>query len=273
LIFGCTDKAAEFERPPSRVVLVTLDTLRADHMSAYGHPIQTTPFLDSLAQQGLLFRHAFSQSATTKPSHASIFTSLYATQHGVEQDGVVLDRSFQTLAEMLSDHGFRTAAFVSIDAPLGGNLDQGFETWDQFQPPPSQRHLGLYRPARETVDAATKWLETVDPSERFFLWVHVYDPHRPMSPPREHLDRVNRMIDEIGQDEYTATLEERGIPSNPDIQAEIAEYDAEILYVDTEIERLFSDVQAAGLGEDAMWIITGDHGQGLGAHEWFGHSK
>jgi arylsulfatase A-like enzyme len=218
LIFGCTDKAAEFERPPSRVVLVTLDTLRADHMSAYGHPIQTTPFLDSLAQQGLLFRHAFSQSATTKPSHASIFTSLYATQHGVEQDGVVLDRSFQTLAEMLSDHGFRTAAFVSIDAPLG-------------------------------------------------------DPHRPMSPPREHLDRVNRMIDEIGQDEYTATLEERGIPSNPDIQAEIAEYDAEILYVDTEIERLFSDVQAAGLGEDAMWIITGDHGQGLGAHEWFGHSK
>jgi choline-sulfatase len=273
LIFGCTEEAAEFEGPPSRVVLVTLDTLRADHMSAYGHPIQTTPFFDSLAQQGVLFRHAFSQSATTKPAHASLFTSLYVAQHGVEQNGVVLDRSFQTLAEMLSDHGFRTAAFVSIDVPLGGNLDQGFETWDQFQPPSSQRHMGLYRPARETVDAAMKWLETADPSEKIFLWVHVYDPHRPMSPPREHLDSVNRMIDEIGPDEYTATLEERGIPSNPDIQAEVVEYDAEILYIDSEIERLFDAMQQAGLGKDAMWVITGDHGQGLGAHEWFGHSK
>jgi arylsulfatase A-like enzyme len=273
VLFGCADESAVSVGPPSRIVLVTLDTLRADHMSAYGHPIQTTPFIDSLAENGALFRRAFSHSATTKPSHVSIFTSLYVMQHGVEQNGVVLDRSFRTLAEMLSGQGFRTAAFVSIDVPLGGNLDQGFETWDQFQPPPSQRHLGLYRPARETVDAARTWLETVDSSEKVFLWLHVYDPHRPMSPPREHLDRINRMIEEIGPEEYSALLEERGIPSKPEIQAEIVEYDAEILYVDTEIELLFRDMQEAGLGEDAIWIITGDHGQGLGAHEWFGHSK
>jgi len=273
LVVGCTSELDVTLDPPQRIVLVTLDTLRADHMSAYGHPIQTTPFFDSLAEKGVLFRRAYSHSATTKPSHSSIFTSLYVMQHRVESNTLVLDDAYTTLAEMLSDAGFRTAAFVSVDAPLSGNLNQGFATWDQFQKNKKLEQKSQYRPAGETVDAALKWLETVDPSEKVFLWVHVYDPHRPMKPPQGHLERVRQMIDEIGVDQYDAVLEARGIPTDRPSYSEVLEYDAEVLYVDTEIGRLFIQMRQAGLGEDALWILTGDHGQGLGAHEWFGHSK
>ena len=272
-VVACAGEMVVPVEPPNRIVLVTLDTLRADHMSVYGHPIQTTPFFDSLAAQGALFRRAYSHSATTKPSHASMFTSLYAMQHGVVRNGLVLDEAFQTLAEMLSGAGYRTAAFVSVDVPLSGNLNQGFATWDQFQLDKEAGRKSQYRPAAETVDAALAWLDTTDPSEKVFLWIHVYDPHRPMTPPQEHMDRVLQMIDEIGVEEYDAVLKGRGIPTDGSSYAEVLEYDAEVLYADAEIGRLFNHMQETGLGEDAMWIITGDHGQGLGAHEWFGHSK
>ena len=262
------------EGAPRRIVLVTLDTQRTDNMSAYGYPIQTTPFFDSLAEQGVLFQRAYSHSATTKPSHASIFTSLYVMQHGVKSNALVLDEAFQTLAEMLSDAGYRTGAFVSVDAPLGGNLDQGFATWDQFQATIEPGLPRQYRPAAETVNAAVAWLATTDPSEKIFLWVHVYDPHRPMQPPQEHLDRVNAMIRQLGVEAYDAMLTDRGIPTKRNsLYNEVIKYDAEVLYADTEISRLFTRMQEAGLGDSAMWIITGDHGQGLGAHNWFGHSR
>ena len=273
LVVGCTSELDVTVDPPQRIVLVTLDTLRADHMSAYGHPIQTTPFFDSLAEEGVLFRRAYSHSATTKPSHSSIFTSLYVMQHRVESNTLVLDDAYTTLAEMLSDVGFKTAAFVSVDAPLSGNLNQGFAKWDQFRKNKKLEQKGQYRPAGETVDAALEWLETIDPSDKVFLWIHLYDPHRPMKSPQGHLNRVHQMIDEIGVERYDAVLTGRGIPTDQRTYTQVLEYDAEVLYADTEVERLFNQMREAGMGEDAMWILTGDHGQGLGAHEWFGHSK
>ena len=273
VVVGCTSELDVTVDPPQHIVLVTLDTLRADHMSAYGHPIQTTPFFDSLAEEGVLFRRAFSHSATTKPAHSSIFTALYVMQHRVESNTLVLDDAYTTLAEMLSEAGFRTAAFVSVDAPLSGNLNQGFATWDQFRKNKNLEQKSQYRPAGETIDAALAWLATVDPSDRGFLWIHLYDPHRPMRPPQGHLNRVHQMIDEIGVERYDAILTGRGIPTNQRTYTEVLEYDAEVLYADTEVERLFNQMRESGMGEDALWILTGDHGQGLGAHEWFGHSK
>jgi len=273
LVVGCTPELDVTVDPPQRIVLVTLDTLRADHMSAYGHPIQTTPFFDSLAEKGVLFRRAYSHSATTKPSHSSIFTSLYVMQHRVESNTLVLDDAYTTLAEMLSDAGFKTAAFVSVDAPLSGNLNQGFAKWDQFRKNKKLEQKSQYRSAGKTVDAALEWLETIDPSDKVFLWIHLYDPHRPMKPPRGHLERVHQMIDEIGVERYDAVLRGRGIPTDQRTYAEVLEYDAEVLYADTEVGRLFNRMREAGMGQDALWILTGDHGQGLGAHEWFGHSK
>jgi arylsulfatase A-like enzyme len=226
-----------------------------------------------MAREGVLFRRAYSHSATTKPSHSSLFTSLYVMQHGVESNGLILDGEFQTMAEMMAAAGYRTAAFVSTDAPLGGNINQGFEHWDQFTAPDEPGMRSQYRPAAETVDAALHWLEGFDPDEKLFLWVHVYDPHRPMDPPQDEREAVHAMIESLGEDNYDAMLIERDIPvERSRVYDEVVDYNAEVLYADTEIGRLFASMDESGLNRRSMWVITGDHGQGLGAHDWFGHS-
>ncbi len=258
-----------------RIVLVTIDTLRADHASGYGYPVQTTPWLDGLIAQGIVFRRAYAQSATTKPSHASLFTGLYPVQHGVQNNTQVLDQEFETLAEMLRDQGYRTAAFISADAPLGGNVGQGFEHWDQPQPGDRQGPAGkLYRPAGETVDRAIDWLRsTASPDEKLFLWVHVYDPHKPMNPPTEHRRDVVQLIEMLGRQQHVDTLLARGVPAaEPEDYELVVEYDAEIRYADTELQRLYRSMDVTGLNDTGLWIVTSDHGQGLGAHDWFGHS-
>jgi len=270
---------------PQRLVLITVDTLRADHMSSFGYPITTTPFLDRLAAEGTLFTRAYAQSATTKPSHSSIFTSLYPVQHGVRNNGLILDEEFETLAEMLAAAGYATAAFVSTDVPLGGNVGQGFEVWDQHR---VDRDLeggrSLYRAAGDTVDRALAWVdEAVERGqERFLLWVHVYDPHKPLQPPAEVLEEVEDMIAEHGEQAYRDLLVSRGIPADNRLgtagtagtaRTAVAAYDAEILYADRQLARLFAHLDATGLNDETLWIATSDHGQGLGAHDWFGHSK
>ncbi len=259
---------------PDRVVLVTIDTLRADHVSAWGHPIPTTPFLDRLAGEGVAFRRTYAQSATTKPSHSTMFTSLYPMQHGVQNNSLVLDDEFTTLAESFAAAGYRTAAFVSTDAPLGGNVNQGFELWNQYEADLSvEGGRKQYRSAEETVDEASAWLSSVGPDEPFFLWIHVYDPHKPMQPPEKEVQDVTLMV-ERDRDRYVQDLLARGVPADrpAGLEASIL-YDAEILYVDRQLERVHALMQERGLLDGALWVLTSDHGQGLGAHDWYGHSK
>lgn len=265
----------ELPREPDRVVLVTIDTLRADHLPGYGHPLATAPFLSGLAEEGVSFHRAYAHSATTKPSHSSMFTSLYPLQHGVQSNGLVLDDEFVTMAEMFQAAGYRTAAFVSTDAPLGGNVNQGFETWDQHQ-----ANLDVeggrkqYRQAKETIDAALAWLEDVGAEEDFFLWIHFYDPHKPIQPPEDAVLRVQQMIEGVGEETYRQELLSRGVPADTERGFEDATlYDAEIVYVDEQLSRLHDAFGLRGLLEDSLWVVTSDHGQGLGAHDWFGHSK
>ena len=278
LVVACSAGAPEVT-VPQRLVLITIDTLRADHMSSFGYPIATTPFLDRLAAEGTLFTRAYAHSATTKPSHSSMFTSLYPVQHRVQNNGLVLDEEFETMAELLGAAGYATAAFVSTDAPLGGNVRQGFEEWDQHR---VDREMEggrkLYRDAGDTVDRALAWVgeAVADGRESFFLWVHVYDPHKPLQPPDEVLAEVEGMIAELGEQAYRDLLVSRGIPAADEdsgARTDVAAYDAEIMYADRQLARLFAHFDAAGLNDEAVWIVTSDHGQGLGAHDWFGHSK
>jgi len=258
-----------------RVVLVTLDTTRADHLSAYGYDIQTSPWFDRMAAEGVLFERAYAQSATTKPSHASLFTSLYPIQHGVQSNALMLEERFVTWAEVLADAGYQTAAFTSVAAPLGGNVAQGFQQHDE----PGEEYSraegngSVYRPASATVDAAIDWLgREAEPDAPMFLWVHVYDAHKPLLPPQPYRERIDEMVAARGVDAHRAHLASQGIPRGGGLYAQGLEYDAEILYADTELQRLFDFMAAEGLQEDTVWIIAGDHGQGLGSHDHFGHS-
>lgn len=259
---------------PSRVVFVTIDTLRADHVSSWGHPIRTTPWVDRLAEEGVAFRRAYSQSATTKPSHSTMFTSLYPMQHGVQNNGLVLDEEFVTMAELFAAAGYRTAGFVSTDAPLGGNVNQGFEVWDQYEADVSvEGGRKLYRPANETVDAALEWLADVDADDDFFLWIHVYDPHKPMQPSEQDVQDITYLV-ERDRERYVNELLSRGVPARrPAVVQDAILYDAEINYSDSELSRIQEAMASTGMLDDSLWVVTSDHGQGLGAHDWYGHSK
>jgi arylsulfatase A-like enzyme len=260
-----------------RVFLVTLDTLRADHVSCYGYPRKTTPFLDGLAREGVLCRNALCQMSTTSPSHASILTSLHPCQHGVLKNGHRLDDFHTTLAELLRDKGFVTAAAVSTNRHFEvSNLHQGFDFFDE---PHRAREKALdrkYRPAEETVDAAIDSLERNAGRGRLFFWLHLYDPHRPY----ERHKRIRDDLEEqLGGEAFVRFLTDthRADPAvfgSPAKMAEfVSRYDEEIRYSDSQVERFFSFIEDTGLGDDSLWIVTADHGEGLGNHGWLDHGK
>ena len=256
--------------PIDQVVFITIDTLRADHLPSFGYPVNTAPFLDSLARKGVSFKKAFAHSATTGPSHASMFTSLYPIQHRVQDNSQKLDERFVTLAEILAARGYATAAFVSVNAIFGrSQIAQGFQDYDQPGNTPNDK--GTYRQATQTTDAVIRWIESRRRDERRFLWVHYYDPHNPLRPPKRYLDEVDpndrrelRRLADFLRREHQSNLRKT-------LLRRIIKYDAEIRFVDAQIERLFHAVQAQDPGSNTLWVVTSDHGQGLANHDWFGH--
>ena len=264
--------------PPDRIIFITIDTLRADHLPSFGYPINTAPFLTALAAESVSFSKAFAHSATTGPSHASMFTSLYPLQHRVQDNGQRLDESFLTLAERLNQHGYDTAAFVSGNAHFGtSRIAQGFEDYDQ--PGKKIRNgngkLMMYRPADQTTDMVLQWLGSRPVDRPFFLWVHYFDPHKPLRPPTAHLEKVAPQT-ESERDRLAEFLvrEHQSDPQRAKRRlGQIVKYDAEIRFADTHIERLFNGVQAHEPEANTLWVVTSDHGQGLANHRWFGHHR
>ena len=225
-------------RPP--VLLITLDTTRADHLEPYGAADAETPALADLARDGIVFEHAFATAPVTAPSHASILTGLYPPRHGVRNNLTHhLGDGIPTLADRLSAAGYRTAAFVSaivLEARYG--LDRGFEVYDdEIRAAGASREsrMTTERRAADTADRALAWLDGLDEGTPYFLWVHFYDPHLPFSPPSPWAERF---------------------AERP--------YDGEIAYMDTQVARLLQHPRVAG--GDALVVAMGDHGEGLGEH-------
>jgi arylsulfatase A-like enzyme/cytochrome c-type biogenesis protein CcmH/NrfG len=231
------------ERP--NIILVTLDTTRADHLGCYGHAQAGTPVIDSLATAGVLFSQAATPAPLTLPAHASIMTGLYPTYHGVRLNGTTaLGQDRTTLAEVLAAQGYRTGAFVAafvVDGRWG--LNQGFGTYDDRFDLGKFKRLDLaavQRPANEVVDAALQWLDG-NKEGPFFAWVHLYDPHSPYEPP------------EPFRTQYGG-------------QGPARLYDGEIAFADQQVGRLVSWLGEAGLSGRTIVVVAGDHGEGLGSH-------
>ena len=238
--WGGRRTAREIHRPErASVLLVTMDTTRPDHLEPYGGPEGVTPNLEELAAGGVVFDHAYSVAPITLVAHSSIHTGLYPPQHGVRNNGIhSLGPQVETLAERLHEAGLRTAAFVSaavLEKRYG--LDQGFEVYDDDLSTGRERQPRMVpdRPAEATVAAASAWLETLKDDERFFLWVHFYDPHAPYSPPPPF------------RDEYRDDL-----------------YQGEIAYLDSWIGKLLGQPRLRR--GNVVTVIVGDHGESLGQH-------
>jgi arylsulfatase A-like enzyme len=260
--------SAEGEKAATRpnLILITIDTLRADHTSLYGYSRDTTPELSKLAAAGTTFEVAYAPASSTGPSHATMFTGKYPTSHGLVKNGTPLAPKQETLAEILSGQGYQTAAVVSsfvLDRRFG--LDQGFETYqDDFEAEESTVKLeewrghdvpkGFDRRADDATRRATRWLWFERDKERpFFLFVHFFDPHSPYAPPEEFAQHFT-----LGP----ALGSKRGA----EYAEELRKYDAEIAYTDRELGSLLGAFEAQGLLDDTLVVVTSDHGEGLMDH-------
>lgn len=265
------------ERPPARpnVILVSVDTLRADHMGGYGYDQPTTPFLDSLAASGVRFSQAFAHASWTLPSHMSLMTSCHPQTHTVDVARRSLPASIPTLAEVLAAGGYETTAFVSwIYLKAGFGFDRGFHAYHELLPPPElQDSTTRYSiKANELADRVIEWARAGQ-RRPFFLFLHLFDPHMSYEPPLVYA----RLFDpdltgvEVGAYEhlyrYIDGLHDDTPPIPPEelVQAR-ALYDGEIRFTDAELERLFRVFAEEGLLDDTLIVFTSDHGEELDDH-------
>ncbi len=230
------------------LLVVTLDTTRADRLGCYGYAKAATPTLDALARRSIRFANATSVAPITLAAHASIFTGRYPFQHGVRLNAEYrLPPGEVTLAERLRAQGYETAAFVSafvLDARYG--LDQGFDLYDDRVEAGGGTGFPagtIERPADRVTDAALLWLEGRSPGRPFFAWVHYFDPHAPYQPPAALAARFAGRA-----------------------------YDGEIAFVDQQLGRLLARLAAKGLESRTVVVALGDHGESLGDHGESTHS-
>jgi arylsulfatase A-like enzyme len=261
------------------VLLVTVDTLRADYLHSYGFPLETTPHIDALAERGVVFERAIAAATLTAPAHASIMTGLYARQHSIGvRNGDTRLEGVTTLAEQFLAAGYETAAFVSnVVLRRRTGLDRGFESYDdELVRGEINRKAYFERNAADTGRLALQWLG--ERSERpFFLWVHLQDPHGPYTPPDEwrgrvgeHPLRVTRPLkllsDNIGPTgipAYQALGEER----LPAVYA--ARYAEEIMYADVWVGKVVAAAEQASGEYGLVTLFTADHGESMGERGWF----
>ena len=226
------------------LLLITVDTLRADRLGSYGYAAAQTPHLDALAAGGLRFERATTVMPLTLPAHASLMTGTFPAYHGVRDNGgFYLGEEARTLAEILSEAGFRTGGFVGafvLDSRWG--IAQGFDRFfDDFDLTEFDGAAGMdaiQRPGASVVDQALDWLQASPEVEPLFAWVHLYDPHTPYEAPEPYRSR------------FPATRS--------------GAYDAEIAATDAEIGRLLDGFEAAGRLDDTLVVVASDHGEMLG---------
>jgi arylsulfatase A-like enzyme len=221
---------------PLGVVVITLDTTRADRLSPYGFMNVSLPHLERLAREGVLFDQATSVAPLTLPAHTSLFTGLLPPNHGVRDNAdPPLEETQTTLAETLLAHGFRTAAFVGsavLDPDRG--LKQGFEQYHGVGSASGHTPERRQRRADQVMGDAIHWLDTIGGS-RFFLWAHLYDPHRPYDPPEPYASIYGHNL-----------------------------YMGEIAFTDSQIGRLLRALEQRALLDRTIVVVAGDHGESLG---------
>ncbi len=223
---------------PPPVILISVDTLRADHLSCYGYARLATPHIDSLARGGTLFSEISSQVPITLPSHVSLFTSTYPFANGIRENAQVLPAGAVTLATVLAAHGYNTAAFIGgyfLERRFG--LAQGFRTYDSpFDTRAVKGALDLKRPAPQVLAGAEHWLEQ-NSSSPFLLFVHLFDLHQPYDAPAAYCARAPH-----------------------------SEYDQELAFVDDALGNFLQFLARSGLDRRALVVLFSDHGESLGDH-------
>ncbi|GMU93033.1 MAG: hypothetical protein AMXMBFR4_20910 [Candidatus Hydrogenedentota bacterium] len=250
------------EGPYTNVLLITIDTLRVDRMSCYGASRETTPTIDAVAKEGMLFEHAYAQRNSTWPSLATIMTSQYPVQHGVRHNGLMMKNDSLTLAEILAQHGYLCAASYA---------NATSQNWEGFH----FRYPIDHEPVDErATHAAVKWLNE-HKGHKFFMWLHYLAPHQDYTPPQEFRKYVDAAYDgpiDGSKESITNATVKRFEVTDRDLQQVFNLYDGELLYVDNEVKKVLDVLRDQGVYDHTLIIISSDHGEELYDHHgYFGH--
>jgi len=265
------------ERRPRNLLLIIVDTLRADRLGVYGDSRGLTPSIDALAAQGLLFENVVAQSAWTSPATASILTGTNPTTHGIRRLGDTIAPSVPSLAKILAGAGFSTAAIttnINVRPELG--FDRGFASYRYL--PESDARKGFYAQAEEVQAEASAWLDR-DPGQPFFLYLHLSEPHAPYAPAAEARARFAQGTPSAATAAAADPLDHLSNLTGTSMGASRVEdlawvsslYDAEVATVDAMLGQLRKDLEARGLWETTLVVLTSDHGEAFGEHGFAGH--
>lgn len=262
---AATLEAAQPEAQAPNVVLITIDTLRADHLSCYGYPLRTSPFIDELARQGTRFERVHTVIPLTGPAHLALMTSRYPQENGVRRNGEALasDRALITLPQILKSRGYQSGAFVSSWPLLGRltHLNDYFQHYDEDL----TRTYQLFNSSRYAEDVtprAVKWLHKhANRKKPFFLWVHYFDPHSPY----------------MFRDGFAPANVNNAHPFEPaednDMRERVRGYDSEVYYTDHHIGKLLGALNDLNVNDSTLVVLTADHGESLGQHGYVGHGR
>lgn len=285
----CSKSKVNPKSPGPDIILVSIDSLRQDHLGCYGYHRQTSPTIDKLAQQGVRCTTAVSTTSWTLPAHAALFTGLYNSAHGLIDVQCSLEEEFVTLAEVLKQAGYQTAGFFGgpLLHPAFG-FNQGFTTYQSCMTPilanssdeairkeshklTNVSHSDITGP--RMLEKFRSWLKTAD-EQPFFVFFHMWDVHYDYIPPQEYID----MFDS----NYTGTVDaknfmwskeiHRNMPKR-DLQHVIALYDAEIRFTDDILGKILAELDSYGRLEQTLIVITADHGEEFFEHKGKGHNR
>ena len=298
---GCKEKTESPAKAltPQIVIIIAIDTLRADHLSCYGYPVQTSAAIDRFASGATLFENSISNSSWTLPSFASMFTSLYHHEHKsgmpCDQTGsekrhfniTTLDESFTTLAEILEQEGYQTAAFTegALMSPAFG-VAQGFDLFKVCSVPKEKdgaidpRDI-FYKDIKNVVDESLSWIRD-NRKNSFFLFFHTYEPHAPLRDRLGMLDQIKNLyakknLFNISNNTYLKNLKKTKKKQKTEIakwlQQQKMLYDCEIFYMDRQLERFFDALKKMDLYDRSLIVFTSDHGEEFGEHGKLYHGK
>jgi arylsulfatase A-like enzyme len=247
------------------VLLISIDTLRADHLSCYGYARKTSPYIDGLAREGTRFSRAYTVIPLTGPAHLSLFTGRYPQENGVRRNGAALpdDRALVTLPQILRGHGYQTGAFISSWPLLGRltHLDRYFDSYDETLTR-SYQVFNSSRYAEDVTPPAVKWLHKhANKKKPFFLWVHYFDPHEP------YIFRAG--FDPADVDKTHPYVP----PADHATRERMRNYDSEVYYADHSIGKLLGSLDAMHIKDSTMVVLVADHGESLGQHDYVGHGR
>jgi arylsulfatase A-like enzyme len=279
------------------VLIVTMDTTRADHLGCYGYDKPTSPFIDSLAQKGTSFPNAYTNATWTLPAHLSLFTGQMPTVHGVGYSNYFASPGLKTLAEILRGQGYVTAGFTGgpfLDSVF--NVNQGFHYYDEKLDSGSKlKRLSVFRflsrfgihlwdtdgqrDAEETNRSLFPFLDWASKNQPFFVFVNYFDPHEPYNPPEKYRKLLNIQTDFKGNIRFYPLDKKTGVARHKDgtplteqeFEALRSLYDGEIRAMDDQVAGLWKKLASLRLTENTLIVLTADHGETIGEHQFLDH--